>query len=120
MQGSLDNTYPRHFQTCADLESGKVTKLAGGHDFVAAPRLRPDGSQLAWVAWDHPNMPWDDTLLYLARVEPDGSLSNVKQVCMPCHHLSYAKCACLLCPHDQHDHVFMLPLGYSFVCRPCC
>ena len=57
-----------------------MTKLAGGHDFVAAPRLSPDGSQLAWVAWDHPNMPWDDTVLYLARVQDDGTLSNVQKV----------------------------------------
>lgn len=65
----------------ADLSNGNVTKLAGGHDFVAAPRLSPDGSQLAWVAWDHPNMPWDDTVLYLAKVESDGSVSGRQKVC---------------------------------------
>ena len=54
--------------------------LAGGHDFVAAPRLSPDGNHLAWVAWDHPNMPWDDTTLYLAQVASDGSLSNTRKV----------------------------------------
>lgn len=59
-----------------------MKKLAGGHDFVAAPRLSPDGTQLAWVAWDHPNMPWDDTFLYLAKVDEDGGLSNVHQVCL--------------------------------------
>lgn len=57
-----------------------MTVLAGGTDFVAAPRLSPDGTQLAWVAWDHPNMPWDDTVLYLADVAPDGSLSNQRKV----------------------------------------
>lgn len=65
----------------ADLDSGKITVLAGGHDFVAAPRLSPDGSQLAWVAWDHPNMPWDDTTLYVAQVGSDGSLSKTRKVC---------------------------------------
>lgn len=54
--------------------------LAGGHDFVAAPRLSPDGSQLAWVAWDHPNMPWDDSMLYVAQVASDGSLSSTRKV----------------------------------------
>ena len=68
----------------ADLNSGKVTKLAGGHDFVAAPRLSPDGSQLAWVAWDHPNMPWDDTVLYLASLGQDGTLSNIEKVLLSC------------------------------------
>ena len=57
-----------------------MTKLAGGTDFVAAPRLSPDGKQLAWVAWDHPNMPWDDTMLYLADVTSDGSLSKQRNV----------------------------------------
>ena len=63
-----------------DLNSGKTAVLAGGHDFVAAPRLSPDGSQLAWVAWDHPNMPWDDSMLYVAQVATDGSLSSTCKV----------------------------------------
>jgi hypothetical protein len=37
--------------------------LAGGHDFVASPRLSPDGRRLAWLAWNHPNMPWNGTTL---------------------------------------------------------
>lgn len=64
----------------ADLESGETVVLAGGHDFVAAPRLSPDGTHLAWVAWDHPNMPWDDSMLYVAQVAADGSVSNTRKV----------------------------------------
>jgi dipeptidyl aminopeptidase/acylaminoacyl peptidase len=37
--------------------------LVTGPDFVAAPRLSPDGATLAWVQWDHPSMPWDSTEL---------------------------------------------------------
>ncbi|NMH95999.1 S9 family peptidase [Pseudonocardia acidicola] len=37
--------------------------LVSGPDFVVAPRLSPDGAALAWVSWDHPSMPWDDTVL---------------------------------------------------------
>ena len=37
--------------------------LVSGPDFVAAPRISPDGGALAWIAWDHPSMPWDDTVL---------------------------------------------------------
>jgi dipeptidyl aminopeptidase/acylaminoacyl peptidase len=40
--------------------------LVGGRDFVAAPRVSRDGRQLAWIAWDHPNMPWDGTELWVA------------------------------------------------------
>jgi dipeptidyl aminopeptidase/acylaminoacyl peptidase len=37
--------------------------LVTGPDFVAAPRLSPDGTTLAWLQWNHPSMPWDDTQL---------------------------------------------------------
>lgn len=45
--------------------SGKVTLLAIGHDFYSNPRVSGDGEKLAFIAWDHPNLPWDETKLYL-------------------------------------------------------
>jgi dipeptidyl aminopeptidase/acylaminoacyl peptidase len=42
--------------------SAEPTVVAAGHDFYAAPRFGPDG-RLAWLAWDHPRMPWDGTVL---------------------------------------------------------
>ncbi|MDM0073294.1 prolyl oligopeptidase family serine peptidase [Variovorax sp. J2P1-59] len=50
---------------------GAGTVLIQGHDFFASPRLSPDGRRLAWLAWDHPQMPWVGTELWVA--EFDGA-----------------------------------------------
>jgi len=55
-------------------DPARIVQLAGGSDFVAAPRLSPDGRRLAWIRWDHPNMPWDGTECVVADVTADGSL----------------------------------------------
>jgi dipeptidyl aminopeptidase/acylaminoacyl peptidase len=59
-------------------EAGRV--LARGHDFNASPRLSPDGNRLAWLAWDHPNMPWNGTLLYLAEIGAQGALGEPRAI----------------------------------------
>ena len=56
------------------LDGGDATTLVKGPDFVASPRLSPDGARLAWLEWDHPDMPWDATHLRVAPIEPDGTL----------------------------------------------
>ncbi len=62
------------------LDSGDSRVLVSGSDFYSSPRLSPDGSRLAWLSWNHPNMPWDGTELWLAGVRSDGSLDNARRV----------------------------------------
>ncbi|MFJ4466059.1 S9 family peptidase [Streptomyces sp. NPDC089424] len=50
------------------------------HRFVTGPRLSPDGRRAAWLAWDHPRMPWDGTELVLAEVGDDGTLTGARTV----------------------------------------
>jgi len=56
------------------------TVLVEGHDFFSNPRLSPDGTRLAWLCWDHPNMPWDGCELWVAEVLADGSLARRKKL----------------------------------------
>lgn len=50
---------------CIDLaESNRIHVIATGQDFYASPKLAPNEKQLAWLAWSHPNMPWDETALW--------------------------------------------------------
>jgi dipeptidyl aminopeptidase/acylaminoacyl peptidase len=61
-----------------DAHAGDV--IASGYDFYSTPRLSPDGLQLAWLAWRHPQMPWDGTELWLADIADTGKLVNQRRV----------------------------------------
>lgn len=60
--------------------SSPPQRVFSGHDFYASPRVSPDGSQLAWLTWDHPRMPWDGSELHVADLAPDGTLSHAEVV----------------------------------------
>jgi dipeptidyl aminopeptidase/acylaminoacyl peptidase len=55
--------------------AGRV--VFGASDFVSTPRRSPDGTRLAFLSWNHPNMPWDATTLHVASLETDGSAAVV-------------------------------------------
>ncbi len=57
---------------CGISFDGTETILAEGADFYAAPRLSPNGRQLAWLSWQHPRMPWQGTELWLAELDANG------------------------------------------------
>jgi dipeptidyl aminopeptidase/acylaminoacyl peptidase len=59
-----------------DLSGAATSVLVSGKDFYSYPRLSPDGRSLAYVAWDHPNMPWDDTALFIATLDGTGSATG--------------------------------------------
>jgi dipeptidyl aminopeptidase/acylaminoacyl peptidase len=72
---------PRNCLVLVDLEGRDApVVLASGRDFYAAPRLSPDGEALAWIAWRHPDMPWDASELWTARVDEAGSLRDARLI----------------------------------------
>ena len=74
------------------LAGGSPKTLISGNDFYASPRLSPDGSALVWVTWNHPQMPWDGTELWIASLQDTGELSRPRKlvgneqesICQPC------------------------------------
>jgi dipeptidyl aminopeptidase/acylaminoacyl peptidase len=73
-------TDPKAAIVALPLYAGSETILFEGPDFLSSPRLSPDGLALAWIAWEHPEMPWDATRLYIAAVAQDGSLEAPKML----------------------------------------
>ena len=51
----------------------RIRSIAGGSHFLAYPRFSPDGSRIAWIAWEHPQMPWDGTELRIAEIGASGT-----------------------------------------------
>ena len=59
--------------------------LVEGNDFYSSPRLSPDGTQLAWLTWNHPNMPWDGCELWIGEFGDEGKLTSTRWVAGGAH-----------------------------------
>ena len=64
-----DAAQPVNALAAISIATGEVSILHRGHDFYASPRVSPSGDELLFIAWDHPNMPWDGTQLLRARLD---------------------------------------------------
>ncbi len=71
-QGAVENDL-----VAVCFETGNIRVLAQGHDFFAAPSISADGTKIAWLTWDHPDMPWDRTQIWIAKILADGCLTDV-------------------------------------------
>ena len=54
--------------------------LVSGADFFSSPIISPDGTKLAWIQWNHPNMPWDSTELWTATINQNKELTNITKI----------------------------------------
>jgi len=71
-----DNREAENTIAAISLTGDAETVLVSGNDFYSSPRISPDGSRLAWLTWNHPNMPWDGCELWVGDIAADGALSN--------------------------------------------
>ena len=76
----LSQNEPVNSLMSLNLVDGMTQIIAGGNDFYASPCISRDGSHLAWLTWNHPNMPWDSTELWVATWNENGTIANLKQV----------------------------------------
>ena len=78
--GKSHSDEPTNSLCFMDGQTGDVHIIHQGQDFYTSPTLSPDGQTLAFVSWNHPNMPWDKTVVWLADLNADGGIDNVHAV----------------------------------------
>jgi len=76
----VTSSQPENTLVAIDLASGEIGTLQHGFDFYSNPRLDLAGERLAWLCWQHPDMPWDSSELRRASVHADGAIGEAKTV----------------------------------------
>lgn len=59
-------------------DGGGANVIVSGSNFYSSPSLSPDASRLAWLQWNHPNMPWDGCELWVGEIAANGTITNKK------------------------------------------
>ena len=71
---------PTNTIAAVHIDGGRCHEMVSGNDFYSNPRLSPDGTQLAYLTWNHPNMPWDGCELHVADLATDGTVRSDRRV----------------------------------------
>ena len=71
----------QNFLALINTTNGSYKKLAWGYDFYSSPAISADGKKIAWICWNHPNMPWTNSELWVANLHKNGTLKAPKQIC---------------------------------------
>jgi dipeptidyl aminopeptidase/acylaminoacyl peptidase len=58
----------------------RLDVLVSGNDFYSTPRLSAEGARLAWLTWNHPDMPWIAAEVWVGEIQPDGSVGKGKRI----------------------------------------
>ena len=71
---------PQNNLVAIAINTGRIQNLVTGSDFYSSPRLSADGKYLVWLSWNHPDMPWDSSYLWLSELDDDGSILEPKLI----------------------------------------
>jgi len=95
-----------NYIACLDITKNTIqepTIIVEGKDFYFDPIISPDGSQIAWIQYDHPNMPWNSTELVLADFKAKFIEPGSKQIIIGKNGISVGAIR-----FDHSGHVFFV------------
>ncbi|KAF4990075.1 hypothetical protein FGRMN_8694 [Fusarium graminum] len=69
----------RNYVVAINTETAEVKRILDTADFYYEPSFSPDGSKLAWLEWNHPELPFDSARLYTASWH-DGSIADIRLI----------------------------------------
>lgn len=74
------NNVVKNFIALINPETGTWKTITEGYDFYSNPILSPDKKKLAWVCWNHPNMPWTNNELWVADLNDQAEISHLTKI----------------------------------------
>jgi dipeptidyl aminopeptidase/acylaminoacyl peptidase len=85
-----DGSEAENFLAWIDIFDGTIKELDSGYDFYAFPTLSDTftNPKIAWICWNHPNMPWDDNELWVGDLI-DGEIKNKRRIMNESEHQSF-------------------------------
>ncbi|MEH6836672.1 MULTISPECIES: prolyl oligopeptidase family serine peptidase [Falsihalocynthiibacter] len=85
----ITNGQPTQSLVALDLAGERPPRIiAQGGDFYSSPRLSPDGTQLCWITWNYPSMPWEGTQLWVTQIDPSGAPRDPRMIAgAPAEHI---------------------------------
>jgi dipeptidyl aminopeptidase/acylaminoacyl peptidase len=78
-ENHVDETNVQNTIISISLNDSSLKTLDEGYDFYSSPKLSPDGRYLIWICWNHPNMPWDETELWIGEFNNKDNLSLINK-----------------------------------------
>ncbi|MBD3253836.1 MAG: prolyl oligopeptidase family serine peptidase [Candidatus Lokiarchaeota archaeon] len=90
----FDDKENKNFLACLKIDEDPSLEpniIHKGYDFYGEPEISPNGKKLAWLSWNHPHMPWDETVLWMGYLRGGELLSAEKIYHCDSHSICFPK-----------------------------